>query len=177
MSDKVQLIYNKIERRIDEICDYGFVLKENQKEYETLTDLEDFIDSLPEEHFNYNNATITPKDFGELPKETLDEAAVRTHIELEESGNLSFINTFSKGAEWKEKQMLGIAEAFYEQGRFEQKQEMMKDAVEGQIYREYIGEDGISNAFGLEAYLNEQNPKHNKFHNGDKIKIIIVKED
>lgn len=50
MADKVQLIYNEIERRIDESCDDGFVLKENQKEYETLTDLEDFIDSLPEEH-------------------------------------------------------------------------------------------------------------------------------
>ena len=54
---------------------------------------------------------------------------------------------------------------------------MIKNAVDGQIYREYIGEDGISNAFGIEAYLDEHNPKHNKLHDGDKVKIIIVKTE
>ena len=58
MKDKIRLIYNKIENRIDEICDDGFVLKENQQEYETLTDLEDFIDSLPEEPKCIYNRTL-----------------------------------------------------------------------------------------------------------------------
>ena len=66
---------------------------------------------------------------------------------------------------------------YYEKGKADMREEMMKDAVEGQIYREYIGDDGISIAFGLEAYLNEHNPKHNKLHDGDKVKIVIVKEE
>jgi hypothetical protein len=71
--------------------------------------------------------------------------------------------------EWQEKKMLGIAEAFYQQGRYEQEQEMMKDAVYGYVslchdypYRRSL----VAIADGL---IN--------FEYAEKVKIIIVKEE
>lgn len=104
MSDKVRLIYSKIENRIDEICDDGFVLKENQQEYETLTDLEDFIDSLPKESGCEVNCTTKNEDLEEYAKKLAKGAALDKH---------NLIWMCKKGAEWQKQQMMKNAvEAF-----------------------------------------------------------------
>ena len=109
MSDKIRLIYNKIENRIDEICDDDFVLKENQQEYETFTDLEDFINSFPKEptskdlieEINKIWKTCNPIDEG------MGVETANIHIE-------QFDDIARHFAEW-------------------QKQQMMKDAVEAEV--------------------------------------------
>jgi hypothetical protein len=179
MSDKVQLIKQEIERRFNDNMKASEQYTENSKSRALFTsaakedyDLLAFIDSLPEEHFNYNNATIASKDFGELPKETLDEAAVRTHIELEESGNLSFINTFSKGAEWQKQQMKETLQTEYEKGRFDMREEMMKDAVIAWV-NTY---ESVTNPYDNEvSFITNLSPS--KFKNKETVKIIIVKEE
>lgn len=59
-----------------------------------------------------------------------------------------------------------------------QKQQMMKDAADGQIHRYYMKDsiigDSISIDYGVEANLDVN--KHN-FAHGDKVKVIIIKED
>jgi hypothetical protein len=184
MSDKVQLIKQEIERRFNDNMKASEQYTENSKSRALFTsaakedyDLLAFIDSLSEEHFNYNNATIASKDFGELPKETLDEAAVRTHIELEESGNLSFINTFSKGAEWQKQQMKEVLQTEYEKGRFDMREEMMKDAVGGVVH--HFADDEVAavhyndtKGTPMSIYVSSK-----ELSAGDKVKIIIIKEN
>lgn len=65
-------------------------------------------------------------------------------------------------AEWQEKKMLGIAEAFYQQGRYEQEQEMMKDVVDGEYW---IGE------------IHLDTPIIQGYDDGDRIKFIPIKTE
>ena len=160
MSDKVQLIYNKIENRIDEICDDGFVLKENQQEYETLTDLEDFIDSLPEESVSEDLEEHYTKEF--LPKEWFAKPGHRTISEF----NLFTAQYFAKWQHGKDfddllQSEMKFPKEFYEKGRFDMRDEMMKDAVGGEYWNGSI-------------YLDD---RPTEYKDGDKMKIIIIKEE
>ena len=128
MSDKIRLIYNKIENRIDEICDDGFVSKENQQEYETLTDLEDFIDSFPKEPTSEDLIeeidkiwkTCNPIDEG------MGVETANIHIE-------QFDDIARHFAEWQKNKMKEALQTEYEKGRFDMREEMMKDAIDGKI--------------------------------------------
>ena len=101
MTDK-ELIKKEIERQIEEGKVKCLQSKENNN-YEnfvawsehiaTCGKILQFINSLPEEPFDYTNVNIIPKDFGELPQ-TIEQAAVQAHIELEECNGLSFVNAF-----------------------------------------------------------------------------------
>jgi len=58
----------------------------------------------------------------------------------------------------------------YELGKNDMKEEMLNDAVEGEVYK-----------FGEVAYVKERNnaelTKHlSQFNNGDKVKIIVIHE-
>jgi hypothetical protein len=163
MLDKVRLIYNKIENRIDEICDDGFVLKENQQEYETLTDLEDFINSFPKEPTS----------------ESLEEAAnfyANTHIEwFDSEGNPCVMPAFKAGAEWQKQQMKEALQTEYEKGRFDMREEMMKDVVEGEVVYK-IGNAEIAPTDVRYKVMSDRVYIPN-VKLGDKVKIIIVKTE
>ena len=177
MKDK-ELIRQEIERRIDL---YSIAEKENSTFacMGALSSIIDYIDSIPKESGCEVNCTTKSEDL----KEEIERWIKKKHFIFTEIDEI--IETASHFAEWQKqkdfeellKSDMSKFNEYYEKGRFDMREEMMKDAVEGQIYREYIGDDGISIAFGLEAYLNEHNPKHNKLHDGDKVKIVIVKEE
>lgn len=77
----------------------------------------------------------------------IDKAAVQAHIRLQDGEGLSFLNIFKAGAEW-------------------QKVKMMEGAVEGEV----------ENAtFGI-VYL-RKNLVNEGYSTGDKVKIIVLKED
>ena len=81
------------------------------------------MESLPRE-VGRGAGTITSKGYGMMEAfqimrsiidslqqeqpvaEVLEEAAVQAHIQLEESGNLSFLETFKAGAKWDKEQMM-----------------------------------------------------------------------
>ena len=173
MTDK-ELIKQEIERRRKQLPKEtehkGLMAVYGGIAYE-LTELLQFIDSLSEESGCEVNFTTKSEDL----KEEIERWIKKKHFIFTEIDEI--IETASHFAEWQKQNIKEALQTEYEKGRFDMQQEMMKDAVEGQIYREYIGDDGISIAFGLEAYLNEHNPKHNKLHDGDKVKIIIIKEE
>ncbi len=158
MSDKVQKIKEEIERL------YKHYL--NAQEFDSgynmaLDDILNFIDSLPEEHFDYTDVNIIPKDFGELPQ-TIEQAAVQSHIELEESDSLSFVNIFSKGAEWQKNKMKEALQTEYEKGRFDMREEMLKDAMECTW-----GSQATS------AFMSD----YPNIDVGDKVKIVVLKTE
>lgn len=84
----------------------------------------------------------------ELSCEGLEEAAIQAHIRLEESEELSFLNIFKAGAEW-------------------QKEKLMRFAVEG-----YLVTDGLNDLQVKTANLGDRG-----YYQGDKVRIIIVKEE
>lgn len=108
--DKIQLIKQEIERLKEHTAKCGYP---GQGEFENgnregrnwaCDKLLQFIDSLPEEE---------PFDY-----KTLDQAAVQAHIELEECNGLSFVNIFSKGAEWQKQEDVKRIEKFlYDTGQ------------------------------------------------------------
>lgn len=165
MADKAQLIKEEIES-----------YKESMKGLEPHSDFRrgqitaynqimQFIDSLQEEH-NEDLEEVADK-YAQQNSELLgfdcDCEPIQTGPELKKAVEF--------GAEWQEKKMLGIAEAFYEQGRFEQKQEMMKDAVEGTVCHRNGNVGDIY--FQSDSVLSAKYP----FKYGERIKIIIVKTE
>ena len=68
---------------------------------------------------------------------------------------------FQKGADWRENHMKESLQVEYEKGRFDIREEMMKDAMEGEYW------DGS-------IYLDN---RPTKYEDGDEVKIIIVKEE
>lgn len=137
-----------------------------------------FIDSLSEETCKENTDSFT----------CLEEAAQAYVCYLVLSGKTisSTISqlrevtgdAFIAGAEWMRKK--DVEDMYmsdnrhflkcYEQGKVDMRVEMMKDAVEGEVYK-----------FGDIAYVKESNNADltkylSKFDNGDKVKIIVIKQ-
>ena len=166
MSDKIRLIYNKIENRIDEICDDGFVSKENQQEYETLTDLEDFIDSFPKEPTSEDLIeeidkiwkTCNPIDEG------MGVETANIHIE-------QFDDIARHFAEWQKNKMKETLQTEYEKGRFDMRKEMMKDAVDATIFFELKSSDGSLFQAKSDRF------RMNGVKISDKIKVIPIKTE
>ena len=168
-----ELIRQEIERRIRSIENCPFIeaalgaYEKRDRILMVYKDLLTFIDSLPEEKLS----------------EELEEAAEELFetIEIQEHENI-FEDTFKKifiaGAEWMRKK--DVEDMYmsdnrhflkcYEQGKVDMRVEMMKDAVEGEVYK-----------FGDTAYVKENNNADltkylSKFDNGDKVKIIVIKQ-
>jgi hypothetical protein len=108
------------------------------------------------------------------------EEEIKNYIQKEYPDGMGFPNVpkiASHFAEWQEKKMLGIAEAFYQQGRYEQEQEMMKDAVELHIVESFnpVGtENEKPHGFTALCY----NAEYPTFYpiTGQTIKVIPIKE-
>lgn len=142
----IEKIRQEIERRIGSVNEkqdanpampkYRWYMYEGMKE--AFIDMKYFIDSLPEEK----------------PSEDLEEAVENYIAPIENDEGLDYINfngkdikdAFIAGAEW-------------------QKEQMMKDAVEGDYDCQYM-----TPAVFLDKYLDG-------IKDGDKVRIIIVKED
>lgn len=202
MTDKVQLIKEEIERRMtymwsfishdENILPNNFTEEDikNLGSYTTLESLLKFIDSLPEESGCEANCTTKSEDLEEelerfayslphsadgfWPKD-IEPTSVeaRTKYGVRHRWSYEKVMVIARHfAEWQEKKMLGIAEAFYQQGRYEQEQEMMKDAVETTII-----EDWQYGKVPDRAIIPAINRRIDRFNIGDKVKIIIVKTD
>jgi hypothetical protein len=165
--DKIEKIRQKIDRMLDDICDAdGYVQKKDEPRYDALAEVFDFIETLEEE-----------------PDESLEEAARLyaiphymedidvNHIE-EYPYDTGLEAAFIAGAQWQEKrdeEIIKTAEdhAFLAGAEW-QKEQMLKDAVEGEIHLV-----GFNNAIFIKEPRAEILDRYNV---GDKVRII-VKED
>lgn len=77
---------------------------------------------------------------------------------------------FVKGAEWQKQQMKEALQTEYEKGRFDMREEMMKDAAEAFV-NTYENTDDSNYV----EFVTEQSPY--KFKETEKCKLIIVKEE
>lgn len=156
--------------QVKEVLDTQYLLhSENGDELNSI-EIVDKYSCISEEPFDYTNVNIIPKDFGELPQ-IIEQAAVQAHIELEEGNGLSFVNIFSKGAEWQNNQMKETLQTEYEKGRFDMREEMMKDGIKGEI-GDIMPLIEIGEMNNYLSYV-----KAHKLKEGDKVKIIIIKEE
>lgn len=162
MTDKEKLheIKEEIKKRIrllDKVC--------NNKECETTiayNDILKFIDSLPEQP--------TSEDLDEEIKNYFSGWCMRGSREQE-----CFFKTARHFAEWqrkKDQETIELAEDHAMlAGMMKEREEMMKDAIEVEIFREIKGNSE------KEFQLRSVRFKKDGIKLGDKVKIIIVKED
>lgn len=137
---------------------------------EVLDKLLYFIDSLPEEPKCIYNRTLEEREKfckycsaacdvrieEELANKDLEEACDDYYDETwDEHGGIAMVvnnchdiwfpsqatnDFFKAGAEWQKQQMKEILQTEYEKGRFDMREEMMKDAVEGEeIWKPIVG--------------------------------------
>jgi hypothetical protein len=112
----------------------------------TLTSLRDFIDSLPEEHL---------RDSTKMISEDLEEEIVR-FLNSEES--TTYIDDGMLMSSYKDPHK--IARHFAEW----QKEQMMKDAVEGEVVQDLHGR----------LHVKTEAVSDILYHFGDKVKVIIL---
>ena len=91
-------------------------------------------------------------------------------------------DAFKAGAEWQEKQDLGWAGEIHKNGYNLCKEQMMEGAVEGEICGRIYDHINVRFADGICKYLEPKNISHipadvSKYNIGDKVRIIVVKED
>lgn len=181
MADKVKLIKEEIES-----------YKESMKGLEPHSDFRrgqitaynqimQFIDSLPEEHNelkkdyreryeklsqsdNFKQAYCNKSLGSEEHNEDLEEAASKY---VREDFHERSRADFKAGAEWQKQQMKEALQTEYEKGRFDMREEMMKDALSGQIYRSHDGDVKILAVKG----------NTDKLYRGTDIKFIILKPE
>ena len=148
-----ELIRREIERRKVDALDKGFTFVPT-----ALQDLLSFLDTLPDE-------PVT--DCHDLT-EAAEKSARQYYVDggyspFPNIETASHIAGFKAGAEW-------------------QKRKMMEGAVEGEVCGRCYGHLNIRFADGVYKYLEPKNISHIpadvlKYNIGDKVKIIIVKED
>lgn len=79
------------------------------------------------------------------------------------------------GSMWYKQQMKEALQTEYEKGRFDMREEMMKDAIEGEVYKGYVGKQiVISSKDGNAKYVAFDRSYADAFNIGEKVKIIIV---
>jgi hypothetical protein len=174
MTDK-ELIKQEIKRRISNLEQIGdrkeieIHFPEQFKFIKMYEGLLQFIDSLPEEEPIVKEITrkdVNTDDIEEPASDDLEEYAKKLTKEAGlDKHNLIWM--CKKGAEWQKKQMKEALQTEYEKGLFDMQQEMMKDAVDATI----LDVDAQTIEFGLwpEKLLD--------IKEGDKVKIIIIKEE
>lgn len=188
----IEKIRQEIERRKN-ICE-GIFERESDTYYQgkavAYGELLAFIDSLPDESKVDVTDFCKPIDPGiaqciadnwwemlgeeETPSEDLKDAAARYERENRQSilSSVDIVDAFIAGAEWQARQLLKGSPlpedtVLFQKGVEEGKRLMMEEAVEGDIVKT------INDKLALHSrYVNLD-----KFHFGDKVKIIIVKED
>lgn len=175
MSDKVQLIKEEIKRRIsylEELGDREYIEKYFEEQFrfiEIYESLIKFIDSLPEEPAS--------KDLEEAMERSVSEEPILEFFATGQPtigayGEDSLRNQFEAGIEWHENQMKGLLQTEYEKGRFDMREEMMKDAVETTIVNDWqYGKDPDY------AIIPAIHQRINGFNVGDKVKLIIIKDE
>jgi len=167
MTDKVQKIKQEIERRINISIAQEYTYSAAQ-----LKRIIDFINSLPEEPasddleeamrhyllYEHNSAINIVFHLSSL------KAEMQYHEDIE--------NAFKAGAEWYKQQMKETLQTEYEKGRFDMREEMMKDAIETTIVNDWqYGKDPDH------AIIPAIHQRIKNFNVCDRLKIIIVKED
>ena len=172
MTDK-ELIKQEIER-----------LKHTSNAYDRsrfmlLLEIEEFINSLPKESGCEVNFTTKSEDLEEamelsVSEEPLLEFFATGQPTIGAYNEDSLRNQFEAGAEWQKQRMKETLQTEYEKGRFDMREEMMKDAVEGTVKYE-IGSAEIPQCDRRYQVLSDPTPIANA-KLGDKVKIIIVKE-
>ena len=163
---KVEKIKAEIDRLQETTMDENsnFRSQYDQGIFDGLSLLENFIDTL-EQPIKRTPAEIEAamqeveeksKLFTEAHKDDivsndtiddLEKAAIEAFKQIVDSDKNNFLEIFKAGAEW-------------------QKEKMMEDAVDGEIY---------FNLDYLQYHINTEPLTH--FHHGDKVKLIIVKEE
>lgn len=158
--DKIQKIKEEIERRINEYKNWiGYQTDSN---YLELKELLQFIDSIPEEPVN--------EDLNDAARDYSLVIFRQNGVDMECVGPDS-VSAFKAGAEWQKQQMKEVLQTEYEKGRFDMREEMMKDAVEAEVFVDYNINFGYG-SLTANIDLDEQHLKE-----GDKVKIIIIKEE
>lgn len=158
MTDK-ELIKQEIEYRLSS-GKYSI----NSKQ--ALEDIIVFIDSLPEESGCEVNFTTKSDD--------LEEEIQRAYYDksLYDANNLDrqdFNNIAHHFAEWYKHHMKEALQTEYEKGRFDMREEMMKDSFFGVVSKR-LGRAWIDTEEDFDNWLL-------KFDDLTKVKIIIIKQD
>jgi hypothetical protein len=129
-----------------------------------------FIDSLPEESGCEVNCTSND-DLEEAAKEY--SFNIPTQLDADIVWKKETERHFKDGAKWQLNQMKETLQTEYEKGRFDIREEMMKDAVEGTVKYE-IGSAVIPQCDRRYQVLSDPVPIANA-KLSDKVKIIILK--
>lgn len=171
MTDK-ELIKQEIERIIEEETPISKGSDYYHGTKESMEKLLQFIDSLQEEH---------NEDLKEEFNRFLDEEGVPRmwHSDEQMEWGMDIARHFAEWQKKKDQETIELAEDHAMlAGMMKEREEMMKDAVEGEVHKGYVGnqivvssKDGISNYVAFDASYADA------FCVGDKVKIIIVKED
>ena len=182
MSDKVQLIKEEIEKKRQLIWptntgEMKVVDTPNQLIQGWLNCLkwiEDFIDSIPEP---------ASEDLEKAAQEYA-ENHFQDFIETEDDpGYWCSRFGFIAGAEWQHgkdfddllQSEMKFPKEFYEKGRFDMREEMMKDAVEGEVVYQIGSAEITPTDIQYKVVSDRVYIPNVKF--GDKVKIIIVKTE
>ncbi len=182
MTDKVQKIREEVERmhNLLPVMD-GDNISVNYAD-RICTALEMYIDSLQEEPVNNGLDLGCGVIWKEEPvNDELEEAAKRYATEGDEISGLYIIDeeveAFKAGANWqKEKDKQWIAEEhkhIFAKGRDSMKQQMMKNAIDTIVKVDAGGYPYVDRTIELYDY-DKDIPLAKE---GDKVKIVVIKED
>ena len=119
----------------------------------------------------YCSAACSVRIEEEPASEDLEEEIQRAYYDksLYDADNLDrqdFNNIARHFAEWQKHQMKETLQTEYEKGRFDMREEIMKDAIE------CVVEDWCGDSPEITIPLNPQD-----FKTGDKVKIIVIKSE
>ena len=143
----------------------------------TLTSLRDFLDSLPEQVNGPSRDQVGTK----FAAEGLEEATHNYVVDIRlgyprvmDETDKYIYNAFKAGAEWqksKDQELIELAEDHAMlAGMNKMEQQMLDGAVEGRI-----GQAGFHNSI----YIKEPEwcDTIDKFNDGDKVRVIVIKDD
>lgn len=139
--------------------------------------MEDIIDSIQDEPINDDLDKAIEDAMPGVPAWHINEVGDDTYENVYNSIQMS--DMFKAGADWQKKQdvrdMLKSDETnfvkCYERGKADMKEQMMKDAIEAEVNYYGMGDKEMC------VVANEEvdGEKYN-LHDGDKVKLIIIKE-
>lgn len=181
MNKQVEQIRAEIERRL-RLLEHGDADIEVMKRVEGVIKgykaVLSFIDSIPEEPVSEDLDKAIEDAMPGVPAWHIDEVGDDTYENAYNS--IQMADMFKAGADWQKMQdvrdMLKSDETnfvkCYERGKADMKEQMMKDAIEAEVNYYGIGDKEMC------VVANEEvdGEKYN-LHDGDKVKLIIVKED
>lgn len=181
MADKVQLIKEEIERLKTQ--NETYLDKEYAEStkwykhgaYDACNAILSFIDSLPEENHFEDKSEMVIED---LEEEILCRWEDDPHTLWPKCPYSDFKNIAHHFAEWqkqRDQETIELAEDHAMlAGMNKMKEEMMKDALNCSIIMH--PNDRFAN-YSISAYVPPLHPASTYISNGDKVKIIIIKED